>query len=303
MLNLYNLLQLQLVIMKSQLLVLFVLTGLYTHTCSGQEQQIPNPLVRVLENAYDQDQQIRDTLNRYGEKFGPVSMEYKKVLKRMMVVDSSLQQQVFPILDKYGYPSKKQSSDKASKGVFMVLQHAELNAQLKYAPLLDQAFLSGEVDKWSYAFYKDRINMRQGKFQAYGSQVLGDNLGNLYVHPILDEPNVDKRRKKLGMGPLKDHLAANGVQNYVLPKRDTLKGKVVVIGHFWDAAQKPVAGITVWLKDKQVGTATAKGFFEVAVQKYPQEKLILSFVRAGYQTITYPLTGDKDVYQIYMQLK
>lgn len=257
----------------------------------------------VLEKVYDMDQNIRDSVSHYQDKNGINSSEYKHALHEMLVTDSAMQKIVFGVLDKYGWLRKKQTSLKASEGIFLVIQHSELDAQKKYSPLLDQAFKAGEVEKWAYAFFKDRVNMREGKFQIYGSQTGRDQQGNIYVFPIGDEPNVDKRRRKLGMGPIRDHLKDNGIENYIRPSEDHFKGKVVLIGHLFDPSQKGIAGAEIYLKDQLIGKSNDKGFFEIPVVKEPQEKITITIIREGHKTINYPISGNKDFYEMYMQLK
>lgn len=258
---------------------------------------------KKLENIYDLDQGIRDTVHYNESRFGFNSPEGKAAYIRMHTQDSINQHTIFRLLDTQGWPDKKQISKKASQGIFFVLQHAELEAQEKYNPMVDQAFASGQLESWSYAFYKDRINMRQGKFQQYGSQVGRDALGNVYVFPIADEPNVDKRRQKLKMGSLKQHSKDNGIEEYELPATDTLTGKIVVIGHIMDGTQKGIEGVEVYLKDQLIATSNRTGFIRFPVSKDSQEKLIFSLKKAGCKTISFPISGNKDFYDLYFQLK
>lgn len=274
-----------------------------SNSAFAQQAKELDSIRTILEKVYDMDQNIRDSVGHYRDKNGINSTEYKNALKAMLVTDSSLQKIVFGVLDKYGWPSKKQTSAKASEGIFFVLQHSELDAQKKYSPLLDQAFKAAEVEKWAYAFFKDRVNMREGKFQIYGSQTGRDGQGNIYVFPIGDEPNVDKRRKKLGMGPLKDHLKDNGIANYKRPAEDAFKGKIVLIGHLFDPSQQGIADADIYLKDQLIGKTNNKGFFEIPVLKEPQEKITITIISEGHKTINYPVSGNKDFYEMYMQLK
>ena len=260
-------------------------------------------ITHKLEKIYVLDQGIRDSVHYYEGKYGHNSPEVKAAYKRMQQQDSINQHDVFLILDQYGWLTKKQISKKANETLFFVLQHAEHDAQKKYSVMVDQAFNAGELEKWSYAFFKDRVNMRDGKFQLYGSQVGRDGQGNSYVFPIADEPNVDKRRKKLGMGPLKEHLEYNGIAQYELPSIDRYKGKIVLIGHIMDTSQAGIDGVEVYLKDQLIGKSNKTGFFEIPVSKNSQEKLILSLKKEGRKTITFPISGNRDFYELYFQLK
>ena len=65
---------------------------------------------------------------------------------------------------------------------------------------------------------EDRVLLKHGKKQLYGSQIEYDTLTDKYiVSPIEDEPNVNKRRASVGLGPLEDYVKIWGIE-YVLPK-------------------------------------------------------------------------------------
>lgn len=284
-------------------LTLFIILLFSNNFVFAQQKKELDSIKNVLEKVYDLDQNIRDSVSHHLDESGVNSVEYKQALKSMLVTDSALQKIVFGILDKYGWPLKKQTSAKASEGIFFVIQHAPLDAQKKYSTLLDKAFKAGEVEKWAYAFFKDRVNMREGKFQIYGSQTGRDEQGSIYVFPIGDEPNVDKRRRKLGMGPLKDHLKDNGIDDYKRPVEDHYKGKIVLIGHLYAPSKKGIADAEIYLKDELIGKTNDKGFFEIPVNKEPQEKITITIISEGHKTINYPVSGNKDFYEMYMQLK
>ena len=49
--------------------------------------------------------------------------------------------------------------------------------------------------------------LRKGNKQVYGSQIGQDaETGLYYVSPLEDPDNVDKRREKVGLGPLADYV-------------------------------------------------------------------------------------------------
>jgi hypothetical protein len=56
------------------------------------------------------------------------------------------------------------------------------------------------------ALLEDRIAVRNGKKQIYGSQLSGDGSGTYQIDPLEDPRNVDKRRAAVGLGPLADYL-------------------------------------------------------------------------------------------------
>jgi len=50
------------------------------------------------------------------------------------------------------------------------------------------------------AYLQDRVLMRRGEPQVYGTQFIGSS-GELRVHPIADPDHLDERRAAVGLGP------------------------------------------------------------------------------------------------------
>jgi hypothetical protein len=60
---------------------------------------------------------------------------------------------------------------------------------------------------------EDRILMKEGRKQIYGTQVYSgpETGGKLQLYPIEDEAHVDERRAAVGMPPLAEYLRAFGL--------------------------------------------------------------------------------------------
>lgn len=56
------------------------------------------------------------------------------------------------------------------------------------------------------AYFIDRLRLRTGKKQLYGTQVKKDKEGKIEVLPMEDKEKVDERRKALGMSTLLEYL-------------------------------------------------------------------------------------------------
>jgi hypothetical protein len=110
------------------------------------------------------------------------------------------------ILDTKGWPLYSEIGDLYA-ALFLVIQHADLPTQIKYFPMIQQAERNGDVDPESVALLQDRILVREGKKQLYGSQLFYDETTHTYkVSPIEDEAHVNERRAEKGMTPLQDYL-------------------------------------------------------------------------------------------------
>jgi hypothetical protein len=124
------------------------------------------------------------------------------------------------IVKENGWPGKSLVGDKASQAAFLVVQHSDLAHQEKYLPLLKAAATKGEARPADVAMLEDRVRVRQGKKQIYGTQIHSgpDTGGKMVLDPIEDEEHVDERRAAVGLMPLKEYLKHFGME-YLPPKR------------------------------------------------------------------------------------
>src|SRR4030095_12048662 len=98
----------------------------------------------------------------------------------------------------------------------LVVQHADSATQVKYLPIIQQSVEQGESSASDFAMLYDRVLMRQGKKQIYGSQVVFDQQGNKVFYPIENEKNVNIRRAKARLQPIEEY-AKNFSMDYKLP--------------------------------------------------------------------------------------
>jgi hypothetical protein len=136
----------------------------------------------------------------------------------MQYIDSTNLVQVESLLTKYGWMGRSFVGARANSALFFVIQHADLVTQLKYVPLLQRSVELGESRPSNLALMQDRILMRQGKNQIYGSQVVTNERGEQVFYPIEDEKNVNIRRAKIGMQPLEEYAKLFGI-DYKLPTK------------------------------------------------------------------------------------
>ena len=132
-------------------------------------------------------------------------------------IDSCNQVQVERLISKYGWLGKSFVGINGNRTVFLVIQHADLAKQEKYLPLMQKSVEDGESFASDLALLQDRILMRQGKKQIYGSQIVFDKkTGAQVFYPIEDEKNVNERRKKVGLQPMEEYAKYFGI-DYKLP--------------------------------------------------------------------------------------
>ncbi len=186
------------------------------------KQSLDPSLVAILDTIYRDDQNIRRQIikNEYRHKIEAM----KALLKTIREKDSLNVVKVKNILDERGWLGPDVIGEQRNKTLFLVIQHAELETQVKYLPMLKAAVKKGNAKAKSLALLEDRIAIAQGKPQIYGSQLKGNTIGEYYVSPIMDPEHVAKRRAAVGLGPLADYLRRwNITWNVETHKKQTAK--------------------------------------------------------------------------------
>jgi hypothetical protein len=160
-------------------------------------------LTKQLEIIYYDDQKYRKMLDSIGKD----EAQRQEVYRMMGECDHYNLMKVKNILDRYGWLGADSVGFEGNEALFLVIQHSDLTTQEKYFPMLSEAVKNGKLRKSSFALFEDRINLRQGKKQNYGSQIGYDERTNLYyVLPLEDPENVDKRRAEVGLQPLAEYV-------------------------------------------------------------------------------------------------
>lgn len=177
---------------------------------------INQPLRRELLRMEEEDQKYRNEISEV-EKKTPASDEKQKRLaalwKRQEEADKRNIKRLAEIIEKYGWPGNSLVGREGSLTAFLIVQHADLEYQKKYFPLLKEAVGKGEADPVHAAYLEDRILMREGKNQIYGTQLHTNELTKkLELWPIEDEERVDARRVSLGLEPIAEYLKRFGVE-------------------------------------------------------------------------------------------
>ncbi|MCD6012458.1 MAG: hypothetical protein K0Q79_2320 [Flavipsychrobacter sp.] len=172
------------------------------HFAKGQDTATISAIKNELALIYERDQKTRK---------GTDSASY------VAFIDSTNLVRVEYIVKKYGWLGRSAIGTRANFTLYLVIQHAELEVQEKYLPLLKKSVDDSESRPVDLAYLQDRVLMRKGKKQLYGSQVVFDKTGAQVLHPIEDEKNVNVRRAGVGLEPLEEYAKFFGI-NYQLPK-------------------------------------------------------------------------------------
>ena len=169
-------------------------------------------LAKELDVLKEEDQKYRRLKDEYRSKYALDSPEYQKFMQDWAKNDSLCLLKAEAIIQQYGYPGKSLVGESRQDAIWFVIQHAPIEKQELYFPIIDAAAQKGEIRKSSWALLVDRIRMFKGQPQIYGSQVIQDyTTGTTKFHEIEDEANVDKRRAEVGLGPLVEYAKRMGV--------------------------------------------------------------------------------------------
>lgn len=171
------------------------------------EANYDKPLQAELLAILEEDQKYRVQMNETQKKFGPNSKEMNDLWKITNQKDSINLLKVKKILDEKGWVGKDKVGAQANSALFLVIQHSDLETQKKYLPMMKDAVTKGNASPGSLALLIDRIEIREGRKQIYGSQI-GINQSNntYYILPLTDPDNVDKRRTEVGLEPISNYV-------------------------------------------------------------------------------------------------
>jgi len=109
------------------------------------------------------------------------------------------------IVDQHGWPTAAMVGEDAAHAAFLIVQHADHDPafQARCLALLERAAAEGEIEGRHVAFLTDRVRVKQGLAQVYGTQYgveMLDGGGFRYLAPIVVDPaGLDERREAVGL--------------------------------------------------------------------------------------------------------
>lgn len=176
------------------------------------EKDFDKPLQKQLEAIFMRDQALRQIYQEMDKKFGRGTPESKYFWSLMRQEDHKNEKEVEEIIKKRGWVGKSLVGGKANMALWLVIQHAPLKTQEKYLPMLRKSVKTGESSGRHLALLEDRILVRNGKPQLYGSQVTTDSKGNNTFDPIKEPEYVNQRRRSIGLGPIEAYAKRFGIE-------------------------------------------------------------------------------------------
>jgi hypothetical protein len=172
------------------------------------EANLDKALVEILDTIYQEDQGLRRRIREVEEKYGRDSDEMKAHWRTIAEKDSINLIKIQKILDERGWLGPDTIGNQGNMTLFLVIQHSDQAVQEKYLPMMREAVAKGNARPSSLALLEDRVALRQGKKQIYGSQIgRNQETGEFYVSPLQDPDNVDKRRAEVGLLTLQEYVS------------------------------------------------------------------------------------------------
>lgn len=147
----------------------------------------------------DTDQAVRQELMRALQEGRTVDSQ---TTARIDAVDRRNTRWMQWVLARYGWPGRSLVGPAGAGAAFLLVQHSPDTTFQRHAlQLLDSAVHRGEARAADYATLYDRVQLRAGRLQRFGTQarVVG---GKLVFDPIEDSADVDARRAKVGLPSL-----------------------------------------------------------------------------------------------------
>ena len=101
-------------------------------------------------------------------------------------------------------------SENSSNTLWLVIDHADVDYQERYLPLIEQQVERGTISASDYATLADRIDVRRQRPQRYGTQT-GYTQRNdqffCYVYPVANVESLDSLRLSVGLDSMHIYLA------------------------------------------------------------------------------------------------
>jgi hypothetical protein len=149
-----------------------------------------NNIQELLQKAFERDQGMRNG-----------KMTFDREVERQNLIT------VVSLIEKCGMPTLAEVTENQMSAIWLVLQHSENQYRKQYLPSLIEAAEKGDLRKSQIALMKDRILMKEGSPQIFGSQVIKNNeTGKWELYSLAEPEYVDRRRKEVGLGPLEEYL-------------------------------------------------------------------------------------------------
>ena len=197
--------------MKKALYILVLFVTLFacnnkksTHSSAAQTDS----LLYVL---HERDQQIRHELMSVQQAY--IAEQRAELIDSivMLVAEQdradSLNRVAVDSLLQNGWPEGL--SEQSNRTIWLIIDHADVEYQERYLPLIGQQAVRGTISPSDYATLLDRVNVRRQRPQRYGTQTgykQRDDEVFTFVYPIENIDALDSLRLSVGLDSMHLYL-------------------------------------------------------------------------------------------------
>jgi len=150
---------------------------------------------------------IQDELARRAAEDQAVRTDPAKQ-ENMAAVDAENTKYLRELAQELGWIDAKRFGRDASTHAFLIVQHSgDLRLMQAALPEIEKDLKTGIGDPQNYALLHDRLKLKLGERQRYGTQIGVNENGESVVLPLEDKSKVEQFRKAIGLFPLAQYLA------------------------------------------------------------------------------------------------
>jgi len=203
-----------------------------------------------------EDQNYRKAAMDLMREKGNDNPEVRELWDATKSVDYKNTQRMKEIVKEYGWPMVSDVGSDGATAAWLIVQHADAQPhfQKQCLPLLEAAFKQEEAKGSNYAYLYDRVALKLGMKQRFGSQVR-----NKEFAPIENETEINERRAIYDLDKLEDYAKNFGFE-YTVPDELTYhkkeKDERITAAEYrtavkealaiedYDAAKEPISELT-----------------------------------------------------------
>jgi uncharacterized protein DUF6624 len=166
-------------------------------------------LRRELLRRRGEDQAARAGLRALASEDGRLSPDAAQAIDALRRVDEDNTNWLKSIIRTRGWPGRSSVGADGAEAAWLLAQHAdhEPSFQEECLHLLERAVEQEQASPRGLAYLTDRVLLKQGLPQRYGTQFVRSPEG-LEPAPLEEPDRVDERRKSAGLGPLSSYRDA-----------------------------------------------------------------------------------------------
>jgi len=227
----------------------------------AQEQQQNDPNTLILE-CYQKDQEVRKACEALSTDSKSKQQDIINCHLQAIKIDTENQQIAFPILDQYLKQEIELSSESLT-ALYYIIQHADGSKQEKYQSFVAQLFKENKITNQEYAWFTDRLDVRNNRAQTYGFQVkYWTDTQDTFPYPIIAAS--EKNTRQIALESSKSYMIDTYTNEY--SPQYVEANEFVLFGHIKKTI-KPHAKIVV--NSKWMLPINEKGFYSIKIKKLP----------------------------------